>query len=381
MKSEFKKGQIISNSYQLIEIIGKGGMNSVIWKAKRLNLTDPYDLNFKQYCAIKIILCDPKNESEQLNNINKEINATKRAKFKSDAFCELYDWFWINSKEHQNKKYFSIVMELVDGMVLSSYLRSKGMIPVIEAMEIYEKILLGIKSLHQMNSQGTEIILHRDLKLDNVMLTADFSRIKIIDLGIATVLDNSGLRFLKIEEKSIYGSTGYVPPEVKKLSSKMSGTEKAKIITEFWDIFAAGVILYVLIAAEFPYSLTDRGKYDVYLKPKFFDFPPLSNYVPNISGIIENIVYKSLVSNEEEIHLRYKNVDEVLLDVQAWKNNPNQITPLIKPAENRNLEKIENFLIKKASYEITSFFWNRSVFCYFIVALIIVITSLLIIFQ
>ncbi|MDQ0514267.1 serine/threonine protein kinase [Mycoplasmoides fastidiosum] len=381
MKKEFKPGEIIDEKYELTEIIGEGGMNSVIWKAKQLTITNPYEVEFKNYCAIKMIDPDPKNQLEQFTNINKEINATQRANFRSDAFCEFYDHFWINSKRNPNKAYFAIVMELVDGMVLTNYIKLKGMIPVVEAMEIYEKILLGIKSLHQSNSEGTEVILHRDLKLDNVMLTSDFSRIKIIDLGIATVLDNTGLRSLKIEEKSIYGSTGYVPPEVKKLSSRMNSTEKAKIINEFWDIFAAGVILYNLIAAEFPYNLSSSGKYDVYLKPKFFDFPPLSNFVPNISGIIENIVYKSLVSRDEEIHHRYQNVDQILADVREWKQNPTKQVALIKPAENRNLEKVENFLLKRASYEVSSLVWNRSVFSYFLVVLILVITSLLIVFA
>lgn len=208
-------------------------------------------------------------------------------------------------------------MELVNGITLKSYLDNKGMIPLVEAMDIYEKILLAIQSLHQMNQDFAEVILHRDLKLENVMLTDDFSRIKIIDFGVATVVDNSSLRSLKIDDNFIYGSRGYLPPDVvRNFNQNLTKQQKAVIINEFWDIFAAANILYRLLTSEPPYyDFKSDQNNDIYFKPEHYDFQTVSTYVPQTSPIIENIIYRSLVSMPNEKHLRYQSVDQVLKDV------------------------------------------------------------------
>lgn len=384
-------GSIIGQKYRLVQTIGKGGMHSVIWKAEVLEIANDYEANFRRYRAVKIISLNfvdtndekaqkktPIKRQELIDKINREITVTKRAKYKSKAFfCEIYDWFWLGN----NQDFFCIVMELVDGVTLSEYLQTKGMIPVIEAMDIYEKIILAIKSLHQMNQDRTEVILHRDLKLENVMLTQDCSRIKIIDFGVATVLDNSEDRSFKLDEKNIYGTKGYLPPDVKKAQSSVDSKEKAKIINEFWDIFAAAVILYRLITSEPPYvSLkSDKGINDIYFKPERYDFQTVSSYVPETSPIIENIIYRSLVSFPNEIALRYENVDQVLADIQTWKTDPdNRDVTIIKPDSERKIEKIEKLLTLEAPYEVSSLIWMRSLLTYGLAFFLIILTTLLI---
>lgn len=375
---QLKPGMNLDNKYQLVEQIATGGMNSVIWKAQALNPTTPYTKYSNPYVALKIITLkqDDKNNNEQTQGLQRELFATNAAASQnSDVFCSIYDFFWIN-----NNQTFCIVMEYVDGLQMDKYLKKKGLLPVVEAMDIYEKILLGLKSLHQGGQKNNEVILHRDLKLSNIMLTYDYSRVKIIDLGIATILNNSDKRSLKIQETQVYGSKGYVPPEVKKLNSRQNNNEKAQIINEFWDIFAAGVILYNLLTGEMPYNTKD-SHVNIFTKPEVYDFPTVSSFVPDISPIIENIIYKSIVSFEHEKHHRYKNVQEVLDDIQLWKTNPhNQSISIIKPDSERKLENIDRLLTIEAGYEISAILWTRSLICYGILFVISMIVINLLIF-
>lgn len=88
-----------------------------------------------------------------------------------------------------------------------------------------KRLLSAIKHMHERN------IIHRDLKLENILLTSKESdyEIKVADFGLSTTTDNIDL-FRKC------GTPGFVAPEV--LLNYQYGTKV--------DIFSLGVILYVL---------------------------------------------------------------------------------------------------------------------------------------
>jgi len=92
----------------------------------------------------------------------------------------------------------------------------------------------GIQSVHK---QG---LAHRDLKPDNLLLSNEFV-LKITDFGFSTMLqDPSGNRNLR----TVLGTDGYMAPEV------YIGSYEGKKV----DIFAAGVILFIMYSGNFPFG-------------------------------------------------------------------------------------------------------------------------------
>lgn len=110
-----------------------------------------------------------------------------------------------------DNKYINIVMELVEGQPLSNYLIQNEKLPEKHCQVIMRQFMHAIKYVH---SRG---IVHRDLKLDNVMIsgteTGDINdlKIKLIDFGMAklTLRDNR-----KIELKTYCGTIDFIAPEI-----------------------------------------------------------------------------------------------------------------------------------------------------------------------
>ena len=103
---------------------------------------------------------------------------------------------------YEDEKYIYLVMEYIEGQDLFQFLEEKGNLPEIEVAKIFYKILLALDHIH---SQG---VIHRDIKLENIMIDEDENP-KIIDFGLSkdTNLDEK-------VETNIVGSKIYMAPEI-----------------------------------------------------------------------------------------------------------------------------------------------------------------------
>src|SRR4029077_7313764 len=94
-----------------------------------------------------------------------------------------------------------LAMEYVPGRTLRALLRERGWLPWQEALSVIDPVLAGLAAAHQAG------IVHRDVKPENVLITAD-GRVKVVDFGLArgaAAVGNprSGL---------ILGLVPYIPP-------------------------------------------------------------------------------------------------------------------------------------------------------------------------
>ena len=124
-------------------------------------------------------------------------------------------------------------MELVEGMDLWDVLREKGRLPIDEAKAILRQLLQAVQDLH---SRG---YIHKDLKLENVMVDSPKSgpTVKLIDLD--TVEEFSPNRIAK----TIAGTDQYIAQEA--YGGHYSPAS---------DIFSVGVISYILFSGKFPFE-------------------------------------------------------------------------------------------------------------------------------
>ena len=232
-------------------------------------------------------------------------------------------------------------------------IRKQRALKIDRAMFYFKNICQGVKHLHQINEKRT--IIHRDLKSDNIMLSKDLRQIKIIDYGIATsIYDN----VFESSEGTIYCTANYTTPDILQLKTSiitkaMEGDPKAmkemaSILSVQFDFHALGVILYEMLTGSYVFreieNENDRTKI---AKWKTYDLPILSNRIANIPNSIDNILFRLTASKPEDIKYRYKNIDEIIADINTWDNPERKNEPLLKPVEKRKFEQPDVFDIEK----------------------------------
>jgi serine/threonine-protein kinase len=208
-------------SYEILEVIGTGGMGEV-YKARdpRLNRT----------VAIKVLLDRVSTSSEARARFERE--AQTIAGLNHPHICVVYD-----VGRHENTDF--LVMEHLDGETLARRLE-KGPLPLEQALKYAIEIADALDKAHQ------ERVTHRDLKPGNIMLTATGA--KLLDFGLAKLRSPQNISTLseaatKAEitaEGTIIGSLQYMAPE------QLEGSEADPRT----DIFAFGVVLYEMVTGR-----------------------------------------------------------------------------------------------------------------------------------
>jgi serine/threonine protein kinase len=137
--------------------------------------------------------------------------------------------------------YINIVMELVKGEPLSDYLIKMKRIPEKECKIILYHVMCAIKYFHLRK------IVHRDLKLDNIMLMGQDDvnskkelRVKLIDFGMSKLTFGSK----KINLNTYCGTIDFISPEVL----------EGKTYNEMTDNWSCGVIAYFMLSGMPPFA-------------------------------------------------------------------------------------------------------------------------------
>ncbi len=270
-------GTILAERYELLELLGEGGMSRV-YRARHLTLQD--------HKAVKIL--NKIGEYDEVSAQRFRAEAQILAKLKHPNIVEVID-----ADVWQEKHHF-LVMELLDGESLAEWM---GSVPLEERDEAFIKELLfilnqvceGLETAHESH------IVHRDLKPSNVMLQTDDDGDlvpKILDFGVAKRMNDD----LKLTiDGDIFGTTGYMSPE----------QLMAKEPDERTDIFALGAILYEGLTGETPYSRKNRQEAtSQVLDPKFKVVPP-NKHNPNVTRRLNQACLKALERDPEN---RYQTV-------------------------------------------------------------------------
>lgn len=124
-----------------------------------------------------------------------------------------------------------LVMELVDGVDLRSYLYRHQPYSLSLVLELTQQILLGVQAAHQVE------VVHRDLKPENVLVTRN-RQVKVADFG----LSRSGSDPALSSTGSLFGTVSYLAPEV--ALGDRADTRA--------DVFAVGVMLYEMLTGRLP---------------------------------------------------------------------------------------------------------------------------------
>ena len=272
-------GRLLDNRYEILEIIGTGGM-AVVYKARchRLN----------RFVAIKILKDDYLEDEDFRRRFHAESQAV--AMLSHPNIVSVYD---VSTSVSMEADY--IVMELIEGITLKQYMEKKGVLNWKETLHFGIQIA---KALEHAHSRG---VVHRDIKPHNVMVLKNGS-VKVADFGIARLMTKGDTL-----TKEALGSVHYISPE----------QARGGRVDNRSDIYSLGVVMYEMMSGRPPYE----GESPVAVAIQHINGGAVlpSTLNPNVPGGMEQIIMKAMAPDLKE---RYQTTTEMLVDMDEFRKNP-----------------------------------------------------------
>lgn len=261
--------------------IGRGGMG-VVWKG--------FDPDLRRTVAIKVLSPHLAQSQVARRRFQREARAA--------AAINHENVLTIHSVEEQGETPF-LVMEYVSGQSLKEYVAEKRKLNSLEVIRLGAQISQGLAAAHV---QG---VIHRDVKLANVMLHEGATRVRLMDFGLARVaFDNSDLT----SHDHTVGTPAYMAPE------QIRGNE----IDARADLFSLGCVLYCMLTGHSPF----HGRTHAETIHKIMELipPRLQDVDPSIPAVLSEIVEKLLMKNPDDRYQSAFEVAETLCRLQVLIN-------------------------------------------------------------
>lgn len=210
-------GRIFLGRYQILNIIGEGGMGTVF---------RGWDPKLQRLVALKTVRIAENSAPDRAEKIQALLReAVTVASLNHPNIVAVYD-------VESSSEAAYVAMELVDGVSLEEHLAATRALPESEAVLIGAAIARGLAAAH---GRG---VVHHDIKPANVLLGTD-GTIKVTDFGISELVSARAAK-----EKFVFGTPGYIAPE--RYRGAWSG--------EASDLFSLGVILYRALTGIRPFE-------------------------------------------------------------------------------------------------------------------------------
>ncbi|MFJ1704461.1 protein kinase [Kitasatospora sp. NPDC088346] len=210
-------GRAMNGRYELVEILGVGGM-ATVWRG--------IDRQLGRQVAVKVLnggLADDPRFAERFGR-----EARLAAMLVHPRVVMVFD-----SGVDQGSPY--IVMELVQGRPLSHVIADAGTLPLEQAVGVAAAVCEALEAAH---GQG---LVHRDIKPGNIMITAD-GGVKVVDFGIARAGSSAAGRLT--QSATVLGTAAYLSPE-----QATAGAVDARA-----DLYAVGCVLVEMLTGAPPFD-------------------------------------------------------------------------------------------------------------------------------
>jgi len=252
-------GDVLSDRYEVEELLGTGGMSSVFRAHDRL---------LERKVALKVLHSHHTADEEYVERFRREARAVATLSHPNIVTV-------IDRGEHEGRQF--IVFEYVEGENLKQLILRRGAMPVSTALELAMQIAHGLSFAHQRG------LIHRDVKPQNVLMNGD-GRAKVTDFGIARSLDvNRGMT----QTGTVLGTSDYIAPE----------QAQGQRVDEHTDVYSLGVVLYELLLNELPFP----GENFVAIAMRHINEAPPSirDKRPDVPPRVEAAVHRAMAKDPE----------------------------------------------------------------------------------
>ena len=253
--------------YRLVAFLGAGGMGEV-YRAEHHHLG--------RTVAVKVLT----NTDPQASHAARFRNEARlHARLQHENIARLYEYGEVDGKP-------CLIMEYVEGPMLSDLIASSGGLPVPEAIRLFREVVEAVRYMHE---QG---IVHRDLKPGNIKVTPA-GQVKLLDFGISKGAATPRLT-----------RTGNIVGTVHCLAPEQIRGQEADARSDIW---ALGVVLYEMVSGQVPFEATNV--LDLYERISKASFLPPSTLKPGVPRGVEKVIQRCLKKNPAD---RYASAEDLL---------------------------------------------------------------------
>ncbi len=277
-------GDVFAGKYVIDRVIGAGAMGIVV-AANHAQLGEKV--------VLKFLRADVARRPDLVARFLREARSAVR--IRSEHVARILD---VGTTDNDLPY---IVMEHLEGCDLQEVLRTRGALPVADAVEYVAQACLAMVEAHALG------VVHRDLKPSNIFLCqrGDGSPlIKVLDFGISKVIAEAGDQTDLTSTNGILGSPIYISPEQ---------ARSARSVDARADVWSLGVILHHLLVGRPPFigdSITEVLSAILFAAPE-----RLSHALPGAPAELEAILLRCL---EKEVDQRTPSVAKLALALAPW---------------------------------------------------------------
>ncbi|NES19270.1 MAG: serine/threonine protein kinase [Symploca sp. SIO3E6] len=272
MKLLHGQGEVIAERYQIVTLLGQGGMGSTYAAV---------DLRTNQRVAIKVVSLQEAGDWKTLELFQRE--AQILATLNHPFIPNYLDYFQLDVEEGTaNSDYrFYLVQELVEGESLAALVKQGWHTTEAEVKDIARQVLEILTYIHQLNPP----IIHRDIKPQNIIRRTD-GKVYLVDFGAVQTVYNQTIG----GSKTLVGTFGYMP--VEQFQGKVHCAS---------DLYSLGCTLIFL--------LTHRSPADLPQKRMKIDFRQGVDISNGFATWLESM-------SEPMLETRFQSATEALLQLQ-----------------------------------------------------------------
>jgi len=269
----------VLGSYRVVSRLGAGGMGTV-WLSEHQLLGS--------HAAIKVLLPEMSLHPKIVQRFFDEARAASR--IQDPGIVRVLDFGW-----HEGRAY--LVMEHLSGETLAERIARVHQMAPVHAVRLLQQCAMAMAAAH---ARG---IVHRDLKPDNIFLVPDAAvtggeRIKILDFGIAKLVDGSDPGISRTQTGVIMGTPAFMSPEQ---------CRGAGGVDHRTDIYALGCVLFTMLCGRPPFDAPTAGDM---IASHLLQAPPApSSLVPTLTPDLDALVLRCL---EKAADQRFQSMTELV---------------------------------------------------------------------
>lgn len=307
-KLSLEKGQLFG-SYVILDHLGTGGMGEV-YKAR--------DSRLDRVVALKILSAEVAADKRRMQRFRQEARVS--SSLNHPNIVTIFEFGEVDGLTF-------LSTEFVDGETLRDLLKGKR-------LKLDEVIDIGLQMLAALDAAHEAKIVHRDMKPENVMIRRRDHVVKVLDFGLAKLIERLGeetsdaeaMTELRTAPGLIMGTVNYMSPE----------QARAREVDGRSDIWSTGIMIYEMVVGAKPFGGPTSAHTIVEILEK--EPPPITDVgPPGMPSEVQRIVAKSIAKDPDD---RYQTAKEMMDDLRSLKQQleldqtPRQITtesPKSKP--------------------------------------------------